>query len=157
MCWDKATCWDDDAGVPKYMNRDPPCKSQIIKLSMNETSSTRVTSSDLNRCEDHQFFTIVDNAVQERDLKLYLEITPPFSNWISYCTKNDLWETECLFEPEIIVDGYISFDTNGEWRHFDDTRLDYLGTLNPLFQNPTNRTYSSFAGTKLHSEYLEMT
>ena len=137
------------------MNRDPPCKSQTIKLSMNETSSTPVTSSDLNRCEDHHFFTIVDNEVQERDLKLYLEITPPFSNWISYCTKNDLWETECLFEPEIIVDGYISFDTNGEWRHFDDTRLDYLGNLNPLFQNPTNRMYSSFAGTKLHSKYLK--
>ena len=83
MCWDKATCWDDVAGVPKYMNRDPPCESQTIKLSMNETVSSETSSSDLNRCEDHHFFTIVDNEVQERDLKLYLEITPPLSNWNS--------------------------------------------------------------------------
>ena len=48
MCWDKATCWDYAAGVPKYMNRDPPCKSQIMKIAMNETFNFR----DLNRCKD---------------------------------------------------------------------------------------------------------
>ena len=66
----------------------------------------------------HQFFTIVDDAVQERDLVLYLDITPPFSNWISYCR-----QTECPTTPHIVINGYLSFETNFEWRHFDGTRL----------------------------------
>ena len=48
MCWDKATCWDDEADVPKYLNRDTPCKSQTMKIAMNETFNLR----DLNRCKD---------------------------------------------------------------------------------------------------------
>ena len=152
MCWDKATCWDYDAGVPNYMNRDPPCQSQTIMGTMNETFSLR----DLqNRCKDHQFFTIVDDAVQERDLLLYLDITPPFSNWISYCK-----ETQCPAVPTIIINGYMSFGTNFEWRHFDDTRLDYVGTFeNEYHSDPFhfNTTYSTFAlnstGIELNSKY----
>ena len=64
MCWDKATCWDYDASVPKYMNRDPPCLSQRIMGAMKDAFNLR----DLeNKCQDHQFFTIVDDAVQEQD------------------------------------------------------------------------------------------
>ena len=152
MCWDKATCWDYDAGVPKYMNRDPPCKSQRIVGVMNDVLNLR----DLeNKCQDHQFFTIVDDAVQERDLQLYLDITPPFSNWKSYCTQNGLWQTECLHHPEIFINAYMSFETNFEWRHFDDTRLDYVGTFYPPFNASNfNTTYSSFSGTKLNSKFL---
>ena len=140
MCWDKETCWDHDAGVPKYLNRDdPPCKSQTMFV-------TPFSMKGLNRCKDHQFFTIVDNAVQERDLKLYLEITPPFSNWTSYCTYNGLWQTTCLYNPEIVINGYKSIHTNFEWRHFDGTKLDYLGTW--FHGTPWNETYSTFT-TKL--------
>ena len=141
MCWDKATCWDYDAGVPKYMNRDPPCQSQTIMTTINETFSLR----DLqNQCKDHQFFTIVDDAVQERDLLLYLDITPPFSN------KNK-W---------IVINGYTSFSTNFEWRHFDDTRLDYVGTYYSSDQTPAfnfNTSYSPFSGTEVISKYGRVT
>ena len=156
MCWDKATCWDYDAGVPKYMNRDPPCKSQRIVGVMNDVLNLR----DLeNKCQDHQFFTIVDDAVQERDLQLYLDITPPFNNWKSYCTQNGmptiLWQTECLHHPEIYINGYMSFETNFEWRHFDDSRLDYVGTFNhPFNASNFNTTYSTFSGTELNSKFL---
>ena len=44
MCWDKATCWDYVAGVPKYMNRDPPCKNQIMYV-------TPFNLEDLNPCK----------------------------------------------------------------------------------------------------------
>ena len=146
MCWDKETCWDHDADVPKYLNRDdPPCKSQTMFV-------TPFSMKGLNRCKDHQFFTIVDNAVQERDLKLYLEITPPFSNWTSYCTYNGLWQTTCLYDPEIVINGYKSIHTNFEWRHFDGTKLDYLGTF---MSPPVNETYSTFTteiSAKLSSE-----
>ena len=152
MCWDKATCWDTDAGVPKYMNRDPPCQSQTIMGTMNETFNLR----DLqNRCKDHQFFTIVDNEVQERDLLLYLSITPPFSNWLSYCS-----QTKCPVKPKIVINAYMSFDTNFEWRHFDDTRLNYVGTymynsyLDGPFKCHFNTTYSTFSGTEVNSKYL---
>ena len=151
MCWDKTTCWDNDAGVPKYMNRDPPCQSQTIMGTMNETFNLR----DLqNRCKDHQFFTIVDNEVQERDLLLYLSITPPFSNWLSYCSQR-----ECPLNPNIVINAYMSFDTNFEWRHFDDTRLDYVGTPSiadgqSLHASNFNTTYSTFSGTEVNSKYL---
>ena len=148
MCWDKATCWDYDAGVPKYMNRDPPCQSQTIMGSMKETFNLR----DLqNRCKDHQFFTIVDDAVQERDLLLYLGITPPFSNWISFCR-----EKQCPPTPQIVINGYMSFETNFEWKHFDDTRLDYAGTFSssPFDASNFNTTYSTFYGTEVNSKYL---
>ena len=152
MCWDKATCWDNDAGVPKYMNRDPPCQSQTIMGTMNETFNLRYLQ---NRCKDQQFFTIVDNEVQERDLLLYLSITPPFSNWLSYCS-----QTECPTWPEIVINAYMSFDTNFEWRHFDDTRLNYVGTyinynhLDASFGYHFNTTYSTFSGTEVKSKYL---
>ena len=101
---------------------------------------------------DHQFFTIIDDAVQERDLLLYLGITPPFSNWISYCK-----ETQCPLSPSIIINGYMSFDSNFEWRHFDDTRLDYAGTFSPLRAldaSNHNTTYSTFLETEVNSKYL---
>ena len=151
MCWDKTTCWDYDAGVPKYMNRDPPCQSQTIMGTMNETYNLR----DLqNQCEDHQFFTIIDDAVQERDLLLYLDITPPFSNWTSFCR-----QTKCPHTPQIVINGYTSFDTNFEWRHFDGTRLDYVGTFINEYHSDSsnfNTTYSTFAfmstGIELNSK-----
>ena len=91
----------------------------------------------------------------KRDLKFYLDITPPFSNWISYCTQNGLWQTECLHTPQIVINGYMSFETNFEWRHFDDTRLDYVGTFNqPFNASNFNTTYSSFSGTKLNSKFI---
>ena len=145
MCWDKATCWDYDAGVPKYMNRDPPCQSQTIMESMNETFSLKHLQ---NRCKDHQFFTIIDDAVQERDLLLYLDITSPFSNWTSFS------------DPTIVINGYMSFDTNFEWRHFDGTRIDYVGTFINEYGSDSSylkTMYSTFffnsTGIELNSKY----
>ena len=99
---------------------------------------------------DHQFFTIIDDAVQERDLLLYLDITPPFSNWTSFCG-----QTKCPHTPQIVINGYMSFETNFEWKHFDDTRLDYAGTSIPHFNASNfNTTYSTFYGTEVNSKYL---
>lgn len=98
--------------------------------------------------KDHQFLTILDNAAQERDLQLYLRITPPFSNWTSYCEQNKLWQSTCLYEPQIVVDSYKSLETNFEWRHFDGTKLDYFGNLASVWQD----SYSSFSGTNLSGE-----
>ena len=154
MCWDKATCWDYDAGVPKYMNRDPPCQSQTIMGTMNETFNLR----DLeNICQDHQFFTIVDDAVQERDLQLYLDIKPPFLHSDDRCIQDELGLTDCPINPQIVINAYMSYETNFEWMHFDDTRLDYVGTFglgHPFDAFNFNTTFSTFSGTELNSKYL---
>ena len=109
MCFDKSSCWDYNAGAPNYLNRVQPCQSQrmIIKAFNLE---------DFNRCKDHQFFTIVDNAAQNWELQFYLET---FSDWNSISDPD--MPSSTMF-PEIVLNGYKSLETNMEWRYFNGTR-----------------------------------
>ena len=49
----------------------------------------------------------------------------------------------------------MSFETNFEWRHFDETRLDYVGNFSsPFVASDFNTTFSTFSGTEVNSKYL---
>ena len=117
MCFDKSSCWDYDAGVPNYLNRLTPCQSQRMIISAEKLE-------DFNQCNDHQFFTIVDDAARNRDLQFYLET---FSDWSSITDSgpgsfigSSNWLS--ISFPELVINGYKSLETNMEWRYFNGTR-----------------------------------
>lgn len=113
MCFDKSSCWDYDAGVPNYLNRFTPCQSQRMIVSAKKLE-------DFNQCNDHQFFTIVDDAAQNRDLQFYLET---FTDWNSI-TGSVICSSQWLSIsfPELVINGYKSLETNFKWRYFNGTR-----------------------------------
>ena len=113
MCFDKSSCWDYNTGVPNYLNRSPPCQSQRMII-------TAFNLEDFNQCKEHQFFTIIDNAAQNRDLRFYLET---FSDWSSI-RGPDSFQWLSISYPEIVINGYKSLDTNMEWRYTNGTRQD---------------------------------
>lgn len=117
MCFDKSSCWDYDAGVPNYLNRLTPCQSQRMIVSVKNLE-------DFNQCDDDHFFTIVDDAAQNRDLQFYLET---FSDWSSITGSgldgfNYSVHWLSISFPEVVINGYKSLDTNMEWRYFNGTR-----------------------------------
>ena len=116
MCFDRETCWDNEAGVPNYLNRDPPCRNEkwLVKGFF---------LSHANLCEDHQFFTVADSIAQENELMLYIQINDLFSNWTSVMEQYNV----TAWNPAILMNGYNSRKTNYQWRHFDGTQIEYFG------------------------------
>ena len=122
MCFDKETCWDNEAGAPNYLNRDPPCQNEKWLVKGFFLSHAKL-------CNDDQFFTVANSVAQENDLMLYIQIYDLFSNWTLVSEQYN-----ASMYPQILMDGYNSRKTNYQWKHFDGTQLEYFGLNN--FHDP---------------------